>query len=278
MQKLLLKLAKRWIAGESRHEAIEHAIHLNRAGIKATINYLGEHSKDMGSVEAATVEYVKLVKEIHKTGVNASISVKLTEIGLDYSEKLCRREIKEICAAAEKARVFVWIDMESHTYTQKTLELYHHLLPVYPEIGITIQTSLKRSTKDIATLLKLKTTRIRLVKGAYHEPAHLAVSEKKEIVKNFTDGVKQLFASRQYCAIATHDSPIIEQTRVFGKRDNFEFQMLMGINTGLKKKLVKQRYIVTEYVPYGKRWKAYVKRRLFDRKVNILYAAKSILT
>jgi proline dehydrogenase len=276
MQKVLLKLAKRWIAGEHRNDAIDHAIRLNRKGIKATINYVGEHAKDMGSVEGATAEYVKLIKEIQKTGVNASISIKLTEIGLDYSEKLCKRELKEILSAAEKARVFVWVDMEGHQYTQKTVELYHHILPIYPAVGITIQTSLKRSTKDITALLKLNTARIRLVKGAYREPAHVAVSEKNEVKKNFQAAVHQVFASRQYCAIATHDTPIIEQTRVFGKRDNFEFQMLMGVKNKLKERLVKQRSIVTEYVPYGTNWKAYVKRRLLDRKANILYAAASL--
>lgn len=277
----LLKLSGRWIAGQKRSDAIERAKRLNRLGIHAVINYLGEHYKHLSLVEQAEKEYLHLISGIKKLGLNASVSVKLSELGLDFSKKLCRKELGAILEKAQKKNVFVWLDMEGHSFTEKTIEIYLHFLPFFGNLGITIQSSLKRSARDIKTLLRVREAKIRLVKGAYLEPEKLAFKNKAEIRAKFSELMHLLFSHQNYFAIATHDLRLIEEAKSVakafsGKKEGFEFQMLMGIKNRLKKSLAKQGYKVTEYVPYGKNWLPYIKRRLLERRSNILYAIKSI--
>lgn len=280
LKSVLLKFSGRWVAGETRKQAIQRAKKLGRQGIHAAINFLGEHYKRLSSVEFAEKEYLSLVSDIEKNGLNASVSVKLSGLGMGFSKRLCRKKLSGILENAAAKNVFVWIDMEQHSFTQKTLELYLHFLPGFDNIGITIQSSLKRSAKDVSMLLNLRQAKIRLVKGAYNEPEKIAFKSRREIKHGFSELMGLLFVHPNYFAIATHDSALIKEAIALSKsspngKKNFEFQMLMGLKNRLKAKLARQGYAVSEYVPFGSHLLPYVKRRLLERKANIFYALKS---
>ncbi len=283
LKSFLLKLSRRWIAGEGRKDALDRARKLNSNGIGAVINYLGEHYNHLSLVEQAEKEYLALVSETRKKKLNASVSVKLSELGMDFSPKLCRKNLKAILEKAREANVFVWVDMESHDYAQKTIEAYFHVLPLFDNVGITIQSSLRRGERDIKTLLQLRQSKIRLAKGAYREKELVAFKTREEIRENFLKLMIMLFVHPNYFAIATHDLKLIEEAKSLAqtfsseKKNQFEFQLLMGLKNRLKKKLARQGYNVSEYVPYGRHWPAYVKRRLSERKTNILHAIGSVL-
>lgn len=277
---LLSFFARRYIAGETRKDAIVAAKRLNGDGIQATIDNLGENVKDASETEETVKEYSLLLDEINKADVNSTISLKLTHLGLDISGELAFKNAGEIIKKAHTLKNFVRLDMEGSAYTQKTVDMAVRLHRLYPNVGVAIQSYLKRSASDVDLLIK-EGVSVRLVKGAYKEAPEIAFEDKSDVDRNYEVLMKKLLLNGIRPAIATHDEKLINGAIGFAEehhipKDRFEFQMLLGIKRTLQKKLGEEGYTVRVYVPYGKNWLPYTLRRLGERKENLLFVVKNI--
>jgi proline dehydrogenase len=275
---ILINFVKQWIAGENLEEAIERSKKLNEKGIGVILNFLGEELKDKKSVEETVEEYFRMIELLKKENINGYLSVKLTQLGLNIDEKYCFENLKKIAWKCFKNSKMLWIDMESSDYTQKTIDIYLKIFRLYKNVGLCIQSYLKRSENDVKRLLK-KRGIIRLVKGAYKESEKVVFKKKEEINKNFLKIMKILFKrSKNYFAIATHDEKLIKEAIKLSKKykKNFEFEMLFGVRERLKPLILKQGFKLKVYVPYGKDWIPYVLRRIREKPSYLIFAFKSI--
>lgn len=284
-------LVRRFIAGEQIAEAIAAVRELNRLGITATLDHLGESITSEAATQQEVQEYQQALQRIAEAQVNSNVSVKLTQLGLEIDEQLCLRNTRSIVEAAAQHGNFVRIDMEDSTKTDMTLRIFRTLHAEqsrleqgrlgFETVGIVIQAYLYRSAQDIADVLALG-GRIRLCKGAYKEDADVAFPLKSEVDANFVKLLQQLLMSGIYHGIATHDEAMIAATKAFVReqnlvRDCFEFQMLFGIRRDLQVKLVEEGYRVRVYVPYGEAWYPYFMRRLAERPANIWFVVKNLV-
>ncbi len=274
----LIRFARQWIAGESLDEAIKSAKKANENGILAIINFLGEHVKDEAIAENNLEENLRILYAIEKSRVNASLSIKLTQLGLDIQKELCLSYVNKIVSNASLKNIFVWIDMESSHYTQDTIDIYLDVIKRYKNVGIAIQANLKRSEHDVKSIAASKGI-IRLVKGAYKEKEAIAYTNRNDITLNFSRLMGNLFYKTNAFAIATHDELLINEAIEANKthQKRIEFQMLMGVRSRLKHQLVKNGFVVAEYIPYGREWFPYTLRRVKERKRNIILILRSLL-
>lgn len=275
-------LARRYVAGKTIAEAIAVARKLNATGIFATLDILGEAVTSSEETEGAVQQYLLLLEEIKNSGAKADISMKLSMLGLDIDEQLCRRHVREILERARILDSFVWFDMESSKYTEKTVQIYIQSLHEFKHLGIAIQAYLFRSTGDVETLSKLP-SHVRLVKGAYKEAKDIAFERKEDVDLNYRTLMKMLLRGSGFTAIATHDLSIIEDAKQIIKeesipKDAFEFQMLYGIRREYWKKLVDEGYALRIYVPFGPKWLPYMLRRLRERKENTYFVLKHLFS
>lgn len=280
MSGLLLFLAKRYIAGTERQDAIAAALELNRAGIGAITDNLGENVKNESEAMESVNEYLGLLDEIKKAGADSTISLKLTHLGLDISSGLALSNAETIIKKAAALGNFVRLDMEGSAYTQRTLEIFHDLRKKHPNAGVALQTSLKRTEKDARDIVAAGGS-IRLVKGAYKEPADIAFQKKADVDASFEAIMKTLLMTKTHPAIATHDARLIEEAKRFASeknipKDSFDFEMLYGIKRKQQRKLAGEGYSIRVYIPYGKNWLPYTLRRLRERKENIWFVLKNI--
>ena len=280
MKGLLLFFARRYIAGTGRQDAISAAVNLNRAGIGAIIDNLGENVKDSSEAAESVKEYLGLLDDIRSSGADSTISMKLTHLGLDLSDKLAQMNAETIIKKAMETGNFVRLDMEGSEYTQRTIDSFVKLSEKYPNVGIAIQSALLRSRKD-ARLIVEKGGSIRLVKGAYKEPPGVAFQDKKDVDANFEAMMKELLLTGTRPAIATHDERLINEAKRFAEeknipKDSFDFEMLLGIKRALQRELAAEGYKVRVYIPYGRDWLPYTIRRLRERKENIWFVLKNI--
>jgi proline dehydrogenase len=276
-EKILKRFASKWIAGDTLEQAIERAKKSNKIGVQGIINLLGEHAESILMTKRAVIEYLQILDAIAEDKVLASISVKSSQVGISIDRKLCEENFIRLLDAAQKLKIFVWIDMESSQYTEETLDLYKTLKSRYDNVGIALQAYLKRSEKDLESLLAID-GKVRLCKGAYRESNDVMVGHHEQIGENYVELMKLLFEKGNNFAIATHDSSLIEEAKVLSKqyKRNFEFQMLMGVRENLKSRLVQEGFIVANYIPYGRKWLAYTVRRLMERKRNIILIFRSL--
>ncbi len=276
-----LKLgAGKMVAGTDIQSMMQSVKELNANGISATIDNLGEFVRTKEEATQAKEAILKTLEAIQVHGVNAHMSVKLTQIGLDVDPAFCLKNIQEIVAAAANYDIFINLDMEDYDHLQQTLDILNVLLEEYENVGTVIQAYLYRSEKDVENL---ENVRLRLVKGAYKESAEVSLQEKKEIDDNFLKLIKIHLQAPGYTSIATHDHHIIEQVKTFVKEkkiplDKFEFQMLYGFRSEMQKDLAKEGYAFTTYVPFGQDWYAYYMRRLAERPQNIALAFRSMVS
>ncbi len=274
------QLVRRFIAGEQIAEAIAAVRELNRLGITATLDHLGESITSEAATQQEVREYQQALQQIAAAKVNSNVSVKLTQLGLDIDEQLCLRNTRSLVQSAAQHGNFVRIDMEDSSKTDVTLRIFRTLRAEFENVGVVIQAYLYRSAQDIADLLALG-SRIRLCKGAYKEDAEVAFPLKSDVDANFVKLLQQLLVSGVYHGIATHDDAMIAAAKAFVARehlvrDSFEFQMLFGIRRDLQVKLVEEGYRVRVYVPYGEAWYPYFMRRLAERPANIWFVVKNI--
>ena len=277
--------SRRFVAGETLEEAVAAAKKLNSAGLKVSLDHLGESVARPEEAEAAAKDYLAILAAIGKERLDAEISLKLTQLGMGFDDKLCERLLSVICRSAERLNTSVCVDMEGSAFTERTVALYTKLRPRFPTLGIALQAYLRRSEGDIRSLTALG-PRVRLCKGAYDEPKEVAFREKREVDHNYIFLAGLLFAEGAlsrgaYPCIATHDENIIgiltKEIRANGiSTDRYEFQMLYGIKSLLQRSLVEQGYRVRIYVPYGMQWYPYFMRRLAERPANLWFLLKNL--
>jgi len=257
----LYRFSKRFFGGRTHSECFEKVRALNQCKRKAVINFLGEHLRNPEEVRETVAEYIRLLRGIARHGLDASISVKLTQIGLDINPDLGESNLETICNEARIRNVDVEIDMEDSYYTERTIGIVTKLAAKY-QLRIALQANLMRSQKDIERLITRK-VRIRLCKGAYEEPPRISYTTPFEINLNYLFLAFKLLQESSFPALATHDIDLI---RVINRRfriihQSFEFQMLYGVRPDLQRKLVEKGYTLRVYIPYGSQWLAYGIRR-----------------
>ena len=273
--------ARRFIAGENVEEAIAAAKEVERQGLMVTLDLLGESVASRADALTATLGYISVIEAIERAGVGRNISLKLTQLGLDIDQATCIDNLRRIFDVAGKSEFFVRIDMENSPYTDRTLDIFETMWDIgYHHAGLVIQSCLKRSPADIARLNAMG-ARVRLVKGAYLEPATVAYQQKSDVDAAFIELMKALLTEGTYPAIATHDPVMIEATQKFASekgvaKDKYEFQMLYGIRRDLQTSLARQGHPFRVYVPFGKEWFPYFMRRLGERPANVGFVVGSL--
>ncbi len=282
MTGLLLRLVRQWIAGEHASNAIEAARNANSRGILALLNLLGEHIESREQIENTVSEYLNLLNLIEENKISSHISIKPSQLGVNLDFDYCLANYLKVAeACALHSNNYLWMDMEDSSFTQITLDLYTRVLSKYPNTGIAIQSYLRRSEADLGKILPLG-AKVRLVKGAYNEPADIAFKRKKEVSSNYARLLEILFMRRKhnFFAVATHDTLMIETALELAKKNNatFEFEMLMGVRDNLKRDLVSNGHQVREYIPYGPQWLEYSMRRIREKKSNIFLLGRSLFT
>jgi proline dehydrogenase len=275
------RVARRFVAGESLDDAVEAAREVNRRLQLASLDLLGENVSDEAGARRAAEGYRAVFDRIAQERLDANVSLKLTQLGLDLSEELCVELLEKIVAHATSQGNFVRIDMEGSAYTQRTVEITKRVRAKYAGVGTVVQAYLYRTQEDVQDLLATG-CRLRLCKGAYKEPPELAFPKKSDVDANYVKLMKMLLPSGIYHGIATHDPAMIEATKDFAreqniKRDQFEFQMLYGIRSDLQEKLVRDGFRVRVYIPYGADWFPYFMRRLAERPANVAFFLRSLL-
>ncbi len=255
-------LAGRWIAGAEVQNALEAARKLNNHSMRAIINYLGEGYTEQYRVDRAMGTYMRLIRYIEQTKVDADISVKMTQLGLLLGKEVAAKNYAELLFAARKARIFVWVDMEDAAYIDDTIDIYtSHLAG--DMCGICIQAYLKRSEKDLLALLKRNAV-IRLVKGAYSTSRNKGYTTKENVTNNFGKLMSMLFGKGREFTIATHDTTMVDMALRANKtaRKDVTYAVLRGIMNKFALELAKQGESVSVYVPFGEEWISYSYRRL----------------
>jgi proline dehydrogenase len=269
--------AERFFAGETMEDALEHARRANAQGMGVTLDYLGEDVAGFTEALEAQDEFERLLAAVSEKGLDCSLAIKLTHIGLGLDRSLAFAALKSLGAVSEDMGIRLWLDMEGSEHTDDTIEAYRMLKGVNPDSGLALQASLWRTWEDL-TALVAEGARIRLVKGAYREPDVVAASRPAEIRTRFIDMMMYLFAHARAFAIGTHDKAIIDAALRASKdvHMDFEFQMLMGMRDDLKLSLVGEGRRVVEYVPYGEDWYGYGMRRLMEQRRNVLRFAEAL--
>jgi proline dehydrogenase len=278
------RMSSRFVAGMGIEDALRAAETLNRHGISATLDNLGESISNQQQAEAAADIYHRLLDAIVARRLEANVSVKLTQLGLEVDPDMAFSIAAKLVAHATSVNNFVRVDMEGSSLTQITIDMVKHLhaIPGHAgHVGVVIQSYLYRSETDIHALLVEK-IRIRLCKGAYNEPASVAFPVKKDVDENYSKLMKVLVDSPVYHGLATHDEDLIQATIQYVRErkidsSHFEFQMLYGVRRDLQKSLVEQGFRVRVYVPFGTEWYPYFMRRLAERPANVLFLAKNLL-
>jgi len=273
------RMSHRFVAGETLDEAIEASRACNDVGMAVTLDCLGENVATIADAQKARDTYLEIFDRIDKERLNANVSCKLTQLGLDLSVEFCEGLVLSIAERASAYDSFLRIDMEGSIYTQRTIELVKRVRAQTPCVGVVIQAYLYRSESDIHDLLSYG-CRVRLCKGAYKEPFEIAFARKSEVDANYIQLMRILLPSGFYHAIATHDPRMIAETircaaEKHISKDDFEFQMLYGVRTDLQRMLVRDGYRVRIYVPYGQEWFPYFMRRLAERPANISFFVRS---
>jgi proline dehydrogenase len=270
--------SRRFVAGNTRADAIEAVRRLNEAGFDATVSFLGEAVTTEAEVDAAVAEFTGFTDDIARAGLRSHLSIKLTQLGLAFDAALARRALDLVLSRAAAAGSFVRIDMEDSRYAETTLAIFREARATRDNTGIVIQAMLHRSAGDIASLAA-EGAPVRLVKGAYREDGDVALQSKRDVDDAFVrlaDAYLAAMADGAWLAVASHDGRVIRAAlRSAGRHgvggDRIEFQMLYGIRADLQRRLLAQGHRVRIYVPYGTHWYPYLMRRLAERPANLWF-------
>lgn len=276
------RLSSRFVAGMEIEDALRVADAVNSQGVAVTLDSLGESVTSEAEAHRAAEIYHQLLDSIAARKLNANISVKLTQMGLEHSAGLAETIVESLAGHAAATGSFVRIDMEDSRLTQITLDIVQRLhakAELRGAIGIVVQCYLYRSQADVEQLLA-EGIRVRLCKGAYKEPAEVAYPRKADVDASFVRLSRRLLASPIYHALATHDDAMIADAKAFAKErgidpSRFEFQMLFGVRRDLQRRLVREGYNVRVYVPFGREWYPYFMRRLAERPANVIFLARN---
>lgn len=280
--KMAKPIVDRFVAGVDIESGIRVVHTLNKSGKRATLDYLGEGVSDEASTKIPVGVYLELLEAINEAGLDANISLKLTQLGLAINNEghvinqdLAKRNLRKIVERASKFDNFVRIDMECSDYTKATLAVFYDTAISHSNVGVVVQAYLKKSGEYVDNLIK-HGVRVRLCKGAYLEPPSVAFTKKTEVDQNYKYLMERLLNMGNFPAIATHDVKLIDYAKNFAenrkiKPNRFEFQMLYGIKRSLQDGLVSDGYGVRVYVPFGGEWYPYLTRRLAERPANLFF-------
>lgn len=272
--------AQRFVAGETIEDTIETVRKMNGNGMGVTLDHLGECVDDAAEARASADFCLETLAGIHEAGVNASLSLKMTQLGLNIGKNLCKEHMREILDYASLHEIWVNIDMEDFGQCQVTLDLFYEFVASYEKVQTVIQSYLYRSEADVEELAKIGAS-IRIVKGAYKEPASVAYPDKADVDTNYKRLLDIHLPSPGLTSIATHDEHMIDYAKQVIQEHGmsecqYEFQMLYGIRSSLQQQLVQEGYPVRIYVPYGKDWYGYFMRRLAERPANVSFVLKGM--
>ena len=277
------KLTTRFVAGETIDETIHFIRDINAEGCSASFDHLNESVTSAAEASKEVAEYLNILAKIDETGIRSNVSIKLSQFGLTLDSELAYKNARRVVDEAHRRGNFVRVDMEDSKVTQVTIDLFKRLREEFglDDVGIVLQSYLRRTYKDAQQLLKLP-ARIRICKGAYNEPPEVAFPDKKDVDENYIRVMQLLLSSGIYHGVATHDPKMIEATINFAGREGiakeaFEFQMLFGVRRDLQRQLARDGYNMRVYVPYGKHWYPYFMRRLAERPANIWFVMKNLL-
>ncbi len=279
--RLTRSLVQRFVAGSTLEEAARALVALRAKGFATTVDVLGESIDSQEAASAAADAYVETLRTLEAQGLDGNVSLKLTAMGLDLDRESCAANVRRVVEEAKRTGAFVRIDMEDHTRTEATLAIARELHAEYPEVGVVIQSYLRRSPDDVDRLNAEK-IRVRLCKGAYDEPASVAFPAKADVDTSYRRLSERLLLEGHYPGLATHDEAIIDHVLAFVERERigperFEFQMLYGVRRDLQDRLVAAGWTVRIYVPYGHEWYPYFMRRLAERPANLLFIVRNLV-
>lgn len=268
------------VAGTNIEDTIANVKQLNAQGIAATIDNLGEFVTNEAEALKAKEQIIEVIEAIQNDNVDAHISLKLTQIGLDIDIDFCYDNLREIVEKAAEYNIFVNIDMENYSRAQASFDILEELSKSFDNVGTVIQAYLLRAKEDIE---KFKDYRLRIVKGAYKESPDVAYQDKLDIDLNFIELIEYHLLHGKFTSIATHDHNVIAHIKRFVEdhqipRDKFEFQMLYGFRKDLQLKLAQEGYHFCTYVPFGQDWYGYFMRRLAERPQNVTLVTKQVFT
>lgn len=274
-------LASRFVAGETLRSAIAATQQLETEGVHGILDLLGEMVSSREQSDACVREILEIFPAIATLSIPKYVSIKLSQLGLDISTDLALENGRAILSAAKNVNCFVRIDMEDSPRVDKTLEVFRALRTEFDNVGLVLQSMLRRTEADLEALSDLKPN-LRIVKGAYLEPASAAYTDKATVDLQYRRLVYQSLEKGQHTAVASHDHTIINDIKLFAERNNiprdqFEFQLLYGIRRELQKQLASEGYTVRAYIPYGKDWYAYFSRRIAERPSNALFVLTSMV-
>ena len=280
------RAVRRFMPGEELDAAASAAQTLQERGMPTILTFLGENVEDPGAVEAVVAEYRRALGAIGERGLDVELSVKPTQLGIDVDEGLFREALDGLATATESSGVPLWMDMEDSSYVDRTLEAYHSLRSRYRHVGVCLQAYLHRTPDDLEALLPLDPA-IRLVKGAYREPAAVALGDRGAIDQRFLELGQVLLEHRRgspgtRVAFGTHDQALVEDLRRRARtlelpETALEFQLLYGIRTDLQEQLAREGSAVRVLISYGQAWYPWYVRRLAERPANLLFVVRSLL-
>jgi proline dehydrogenase len=273
--------AARFVAGETLDECAVVLRRLNERGLSANTTLLGEGVRDEGETQTVVAVYEEVVSRLVDEGLRANVAVKLTHLGLELDEELAYANVRRLVERAQRLATFIRIDMEQSAFVDATLRIYRRLRgDGLDAVGTVLQAYLYRSERDLAELLELRPN-LRIVKGAYLEPAEIAYPKKADVDAAYVRLLETSFLGGGYTAVATHDERLIRHAIDFTEkhaipRDRFEFQMLYGVRPRLQLDLAARGYKVLVAAPYGPEWYPYLMRRLGERPANLLFFARNL--
>ena len=278
---------QRFMPGEDLGDALEALGTLAQQGLAGVLTELGEGVSEPAKADAAARDYQEALAQVHARGLDCDVSVKLTHLGCDIDAERCLARVRSLVKRATECRRFVWIDMEQHSYVESTLRTYRQLVAEFQNVGICLQAYLYRTADDLSSLIE-RGGGVRLVKGAYREPAAVAYARKRDVDDNFLALADRLLSAQARSAgvravFGTHDRRMIEAVQALGSAASipagaFEFHMLYGIQRAEQVRLVREGYRVRVLISYGTQWFPWYMRRLAERPANLLFAAKAVFS
>jgi proline dehydrogenase len=277
----------RFMPGEELQDALEATRQLQEKGASAVLTQLGENISDKAEADAVRRHYLEVLDQAAARGLDAQISVKPTQLGLDLDRELCLGHLEALVERAERHGSFVWIDMESSAYVDATLDLYRQARATSKRVGVCLQAYLRRTPADLAALLPLRPA-LRLVKGAYQEPPERAFPRKSDVDEAYlTLAMRALGGAggeaAEILAIGTHDARLVERLRATIAeralpRSAYEFEMLYGIQRALQSRLVAEGLPLRVLISYGAYWFPWYMRRLAERPANVWFVARNLFS
>jgi proline dehydrogenase len=281
------KAVTRFMPGDRLEDALGAAAELRQLGISTVLTELGENVSDATQADDVTRHYTDALAKIAASGLDSHISVKPTQLGLDVDQARCLANVRALVASAQQHSTFVWIDMEQHAYVDATLDIYRRVLSDFPNVGVCLQAYLYRTEKDLTSLIPLGGG-VRLVKGAYREPADIAYPKKRDVDDKFLALAKLMIGDEARVAglravFGTHDSRLIGAIQRYmdatgRSRESVEFHLLYGIQRAEQVRLARDEYRVRVLISYGEHWFPWYMRRLAERPANVMFVAKSMLS